>query len=117
MPRRKNSHFLIRASQNRLLKNIDKKLFTVLEKADDKGNVVIEVGRKKGQDSRLANLTVKYEKFSIKEPKNTPKEIKDVSLNAILVEEKEFSEGIEPIKWNSGNSSSRRCFKICALVN
>jgi len=99
MPRRKNSHFLIRASQNRLLKDIDKKLFTALEKADAKGNLVIEVGRKKGQDSRLANLTVKYERLSIKAPKNTPKEIKDVSLNAILVEEREFSDGIEPIKW------------------
>jgi hypothetical protein len=99
LSRRKNSHFLIRAGQNRLLQHVDRKLFTAIEKSNSKGKFTIEVGRKKGQSSRIAELDVKYERLIIKAPKNTSKEIKTVELNVILVEETNPPDGIEAIKW------------------
>jgi hypothetical protein len=99
MDRQKNSHFLVRATQNRLIEHVDRKLFTALENSESKGNLIVEVDRKKGQSSRTANLVVKYETFKIKAPKNSKKDTEEVELNVILVEELDAPEGIEPIKW------------------
>lgn len=98
-PRDKNSHLLVRSCQNRLIEGDKEKLFTALDQLELKGKYSIEVGRKKGQDTRIAELTVKYDKFKIKEPRNTKKEISQVELNVILVEEIKSDEVLEPIKW------------------
>ena len=99
IPRIKNSHFLLRGTQNRLIEHIDKKLFTALENADAKGYVNLDVGRKNGQEARTAELVVKYESIRIKAPKNSKKKTNEIELNVILVEELEAPENIEPIKW------------------
>lgn len=99
IPRIKNSHFLVRGTQNRLIEHIDKKLFTALENADAKGYVNLDVGRKNGQEARTAELVVKYESIRIKAPKNSKKKTNEIELNVILVEELEAPENIEPIKW------------------
>ena len=95
----KNSHFLVRGTQNRLIEHMDKKLFTALENADAKGYVNLDVGRKNGQQARTAELIVKYESIRIKAPKNSKKRTNEIDLNVILVEELEAPENIEPIKW------------------
>jgi len=99
LPRKKNSHFLIRAGQNRLLKEVDEKLFQAIESSPYKGKLNVEVPRKKGQASRTAELTIKYESLEIKAPKNTPKETKSVKLNVILVHEQNPPDDSEAIKW------------------
>ena len=99
IPRIKNSHFLVRGTQNRLIEHIDKKLFTALENADAKGYVNLDVGRKNGHQARTAELVVKYESIRIKAAKNSKKKTNEIELNVILVEELEAPENIEPIKW------------------
>lgn len=97
-PRNENNHLLVRGCQNRIIEG-NKKLFTELEQLELKGKFSIEVGRRKGQDIRIAELTVKYDKFKIKEPRNTKKEKSQVELNVILVEEVNAEEVLDPIRW------------------
>lgn len=99
IPRGKNSHFIVRATQNRLIEHVDRKLFKALDNLESKGSLTLEVGRKKGHSERTAELVVKYERFKVKAPKNSKKETDKVELNVILVEELNAAEGVEPIKW------------------
>lgn len=97
MERKTNSHFLIRAGQNRILYKVDSKLFETMNKSDTKGIIEIDVDRKKGQSSRVAKLSVKYQEVTIKAPRK--KEPRALKINAIYVKEIEAAEGIDGIEW------------------
>lgn len=97
--RKRNSHLLVRAAQDRLINHEDKKLFKGLDNLEVKGNLEVDISRKKGVSSSKAKLNIKYDKFEIKEPKNHKKNIHSVSLNVILVEEEKSGESKEPIRW------------------
>lgn len=97
MKRKINSHFLIRAGQNRILDKKNGKLFETMNNSDTKEIIEIDVDRKKGQSSRIARLCIKYEEVSIKAP--SKKEPKALKINAIYVKEIEAPEGIDGIEW------------------
>jgi hypothetical protein len=95
--RKTNSHFLIRAGQDRLVDSIDRKLFDTMNNAQTKELITVEVDRRKGQSSREATLAVKYQEITFKAP--AKKEPEKIKLNAILVKEVNPPEGIEAIEW------------------
>ncbi|MFN8673187.1 MAG: hypothetical protein U0457_14045 [Candidatus Sericytochromatia bacterium] len=70
--RKRNSHLLVRAAQDRLINHEDKKLFKGLDNLEVKGNLEVDISRKKGVSSRKAKLNIKYI-GEIKEPKNHKK--------------------------------------------
>lgn len=99
LKRKANTHFLVRSCKNRLIKHVDKKLYDAMEKSEVKGTLIVDVTRQKGGSSRKVELGFKFEKLTVKEPKNKPKEIKTVDLNVIVAEEKNPPKNTEAIKW------------------
>jgi hypothetical protein len=92
---------LVRASWNRCVEHPEKYLWDHMEKVPVCGQVTITVPRKKGQPNREATLSIRYDKISLKPPKNRRKEkgIKPLALRIVWAHETDPPDKIEPISW------------------
>ncbi|WP_414517945.1 IS4 family transposase [Nostoc sp. PCC 9305] len=100
-PRRPDSDFLIRATQNRCLDGSEQHLWETLESVDSLGTITLDVKRNPTRPSRTALLTLRYRTITIAPPQNRPKteQLAPITLQAILVTEVDPPPEIEPICW------------------
>jgi len=106
---RLNSHFLVRASQNRKINktSIHSKisgvmLWDFMKNKKRKGIVQVDVPKKETQPKRIANCIIKFEKINIL-PSRCYKGLKKGNLNldiyAIYISEKNPPKGVDKIEW------------------
>jgi hypothetical protein len=89
---------LVRAERDRLLADGQGHLWEKVEKEAVSGVQVIQVPRRKGQPVREAKLAVRYAEVMLKPPQRKA-EMGGVSLWAVLAQEIEAPEGMEPLQW------------------
>jgi hypothetical protein len=89
---------LVRAERDRLLADGQGHLWEKTATAVVSGVQVIQVPRHKGQPAREAKLEIRYAKVSLRPPKRKT-EMVEISLWAVLAQEIEASEGVEPLQW------------------
>ncbi|NET69443.1 MAG: IS4 family transposase [Moorea sp. SIO1G6] len=99
-PRRLNSEFLIRASQNRCLDS-GEKLWSGVESSSHQGHMTVEVKRNPTRKARRATLSIRYTTVTIQPPQNRGKkeQLAPQELQAILVTEEDAPPEVEPIQW------------------
>jgi len=101
LPRRIGSDFLIRATQNRCLKDSDQHLWSYLESVECLGTMKVSVNRNSQRPARTATLSQRYTTITISPPKNRAKleQLEPITLQAILVTEVCPPPDCEPISW------------------
>jgi len=99
LPRRPSDHLLIRATHNRRIEHPDKYLWDAIRKTEVKGKRIIEVGRRKGQSPREAELSVRFMTLTILPPKHLKDKYVPIEVQVILAEEENPPEGIKAISW------------------
>ncbi len=99
LPRRPNDHLLIRAAHNRRIEHPDKYLWDAIRKTEVKGERTIEVGRRKDQPPREAELSVRFTTLTILPPKHLKDKYDPIEVQVILAEEENPPENIEAISW------------------
>ena len=100
-PRRQDSEFLIRATQNRCLADSQEHLWEAIRSVDSRGNMTVEVKRNPMRPARTAILSIRYRTITIQPPQNRTKkeQLVPITLQAILVREEDSPPEIEPIEW------------------
>ncbi len=104
-----NTHFLVRASQNRRINKTaiysevsGEMLWDFMKKKKYRGTVEIDVPKKEEQAKRVANCGIKFEKISVLPPRNY-KGSKEGNVNldiyAIHILEKNPPKGVDKIEW------------------
>jgi hypothetical protein len=96
--------FVVRAKHNRLIKEIDKKLFKRLENLPVCGEAIIEIPRDSRSKLPLRKVTfnVKFGAVTIVTPDYLPEKYekdKGLRLNVVVVEEIDPPHNKKPIKW------------------
>lgn len=101
LPRRQNSHLLIRAAQNRLVDHELKYLWAAIRKSPVLGEVTVELGRKGDQAPRKATLLVRCARLSIQPPSNRKgrSSLPHIPVSVILAEEERPPKGVKPVSW------------------
>jgi len=101
-PRAANSELLIRATHNRKVNHELGYLIPTLNQAPIQGEITLELEQSLKRPVRTAQLQLRALQVSIEVPGNHPKphSLRPVTLNALLVEEKEIpADGSQPICW------------------
>ena len=101
-PRCENGQLLIRAGQNRRVKEELGTLMPTLEQAPIMGERQIEIRRNPQRQARSARVQMRALSITLEVPRNHPKphELKPVVLNGILVEEiGQPEDKSKPIRW------------------
>jgi len=96
------SKILIRASQNRKLameQEETKLLWSALETTEELGEKQLTLAQTKHHIARAAQLSVKVKEVTLKAPYRKATKLEDVTLNAILVEEKNAPNEADKIEW------------------
>ena len=96
-----NSHLLIRGTHNRKVDDKAKYLHAVIGATQPCGTLSVEVKRSPQQQSRTANLTIRYTTLEIQVPWNHKrrKQLNPVKLQVILAREENATAGVNPINW------------------
>ena len=89
---------LVRARYNRTIVNEQNLLWDHVSKQKLSGICHIQVPRKKNKPSRQARLEIRFSKVTLKPPTNKPR-LKQLTLWAILAEETDPPDDVEPLKW------------------
>ena len=91
---------LLRAKTNRIVDNGNQRLLTQLKSKKEAGKIELKVPRKEKQKERKATLLIRYDRVTIKAPKNLRSNIENtLGLYAIYLEEINHPKGVEAIKW------------------
>jgi len=90
-PRRENAHLLVRLAHNRNVKHEENlvPLRDAMERAEVRGEMMVEVGRARERHPRTARLTVKYERMEIQPPVARSKSERLLPMVVWVVEVKE----------------------------
>lgn len=101
LPRRTNSHLLIRAEHNRKVHHELDYLIPTIAQAPILGEKTIEIERNPKRSARQANLTVRGMQLSVAVPRahKQPTQCQPVTVNVLLVEEPIAPTDGEPIRW------------------
>jgi hypothetical protein len=103
LPRPKNMDLLIRATQDRCVQVEDplmKKLWESVEAVPEAAETITtHLEHKPGVAARDVTFTLRWRTVTLLVPANKRKKYAPVTLNAILVTEKEPPEGGEPLSW------------------
>jgi hypothetical protein len=101
LPRRANSHLLIRAEHNRKVQHELDYLIPTIQQAPVLGEKTIEIERNPKRSARKANLTIRGMQLTIEVPRahKQPSQCQPVTLNVLLVEEPIAPSDGEPICW------------------
>lgn len=70
LPRAENVHVVLRVCRDRQVEHPHQKLKAAMATAPIAGEVEVKVSAKKGQSQRLAKLTVRYQRLTLKVPSN-----------------------------------------------
>jgi hypothetical protein len=99
--RPENFHLLIRVTHNRKVDHNAKYLHEAINATLACGQLNVEVKRSPEQQSRIANLTIRFATLEIQVPSNhiRRKQLNPVKLQVILAREEEPPEGVSPISW------------------
>ena len=100
-PRNANKELLIRAQHNRKLADELGYLLPTIEQAPGLGQCTIDIHRNPQRAARRATLTLRAMEVTIEVPQQhlNRSQYEPVSLNVILVEEENPSDGGKPIRW------------------
>ena len=92
---------LVRASHNRLVDHPEKYLWDVMANQQVSGTLTIEVPRQKNRPKRQAELSIRFAKVTLKRPDSiaTPNMPESIPVWAILAEEMNPPDHVEPICW------------------
>ncbi|MFQ6061967.1 MAG: IS4 family transposase, partial [Methanosarcinales archaeon] len=92
---------LVRAAWDRCVEHPQSHLWSFMNHQDIRGNLVINVPRKKDKTSRKAILSIRYNCVTIKPPKNRPKKqgLKPLNLWVVYAKEESPPDEVEPISW------------------
>lgn len=102
-PRPQQVDLLIRATQNRVIEGSEWLLWQTVRQAPVGGCVTIEVEAKDKHPARMADCHVRYQRVTVRPPKNRPAhlpKLKTVTLWAILLEEVASPTGVAPLRWS-----------------
>lgn len=102
-PRLAQVDLLIRATQNRVVDGSEGLLWQTVRQAALAGCVTITVDAKEQQPARTAQCQVRYQRVTVRPPKNRPAhlpKLKAVTLWAILLEEDAPPAGVTPLCWS-----------------
>ncbi|MCG8363500.1 MAG: IS4 family transposase [Pseudanabaenales cyanobacterium] len=105
-PRKSNSELLIRAYQNRSVKQDAtdpevKRLHQAIQQVEPKGELTFELQRTPKRAVREVTLTVRFASFLIQPPQGhlNRHQLKSIRLQAILAEEENPPTGEPPVRW------------------
>lgn len=91
---------LIRAGQNRALCTPDVGLlWPVLDRCPIAGHLKVQVAKQNNQPEREALVSVRYSPVTLKKPQHLPKDIANLALYAVLVQEEQPPVGVTPLCW------------------
>lgn len=106
LPRRPNSHLLIRATHNRCVKRHPEalqveRLQSVMEQTPACGQLTVELRRHPERVARQATLTLRTTTLELQPPQTHPEceRLEPVSLQVILAVEDNPPPGVEPVCW------------------
>jgi len=101
LPRRENSHLLIRVSHNRRVEHEAKYLWDAVRESPVLGEVTVEIGRRGNQPPRKATLTIRVASLSIRPPANRPGKasLPLIPVHMILAQEDAPPSGVKPVCW------------------
>ena len=99
--RAENFHLLIRGTHNRKVDHNAKYLHEAIKASPVRGQLQVEVKRSPQQQSRTAELTIRYATLDIEVPSHhiRRKLLNPVKLQVILVREENPPQGVSPISW------------------
>ena len=86
VPRKSNTHMLIRAAHNRSLDNQEGKLFNVVQAIPSTGTMQVKVCRTDTRKERIAHLEIRYKTVTLNPPRYR-KELPSIQLNAVVATE------------------------------
>jgi hypothetical protein len=89
---------LVRASQNRILAEGQGHLWQKVNEQEIAGIQEVHVPRRGRRPARIACLSVRFVEVTLKPPQKK-KELKDLTLWAILAREEDAPEDVKPIEW------------------
>jgi len=90
--------FIVRAAQDRVIKEHSDGLFETLGNAGKYGEVIVDVPQRGGRSARQATLTLRACSVTLKAPKNNRDAVGELTLNAVLAQEETSAEK-EPLRW------------------
>ncbi len=101
LPRRANSHLLIRAEHNRKVQHELDYLIPTIAQAPILGEKTIEIERNPKRAARKASLTVRGMQLTLAVPRahKQPAQCQPVTVNVLFVEEPIAPADAEPIRW------------------
>ena len=111
-----NHDFLIRATNDRILKGSSKnKLFDFVKKLKSAGVVELDVRKRYNQIARKALLDISFSKVKMLGPKNRKNE--NIECNVVYVIEKNPPENQEPLEWILLTSADVNSFEdACQII-
>jgi hypothetical protein len=92
------AQLLVRAEQDRLLADGQGHLWKQMAQQPVAGTQVLSVPRRANRDPRIARLEVRFKEVRLKPPQRRRK-LGELKIWAILAEEINAPEGVEPLKW------------------
>jgi hypothetical protein len=91
---------LIRAGQNRSVCDPEiGLLWPVLDRCQIAGHLTVQVAKQDNQPAREALVSVRFSPVTLKKPQHLSKDIADIALYAVLVQEEQPPAGITPLCW------------------
>lgn len=101
LPRPSHSHFLIRATQNRVVDHEAHLLWTTLRQQAVGGVLLVDLRRGDERPARQAHLALRWTTVTLQPPRNRPgrADLQPVVVQALLAEEVNAPAGTEPIRW------------------
>jgi hypothetical protein len=102
-PRPRQVELLLRATQNRTIEGSEWLLWQSVRQGPVQGLVTVEVEAKEKQPARTAHCQVRFQRVTIRPPKNRPAhlpKLKAVTLWAILLEEVDAPAGVTALSWS-----------------
>lgn len=96
-----NVHYVIRGHHNRKLLGTNQKLFETLDSQSSLGEIEFEFKERGKASFRKVKQAIKVKKIRIKPTANRGERVnlKPIEITAILAQEKEPKEGVEPLVW------------------
>jgi hypothetical protein len=98
--RKLDTDLLIRAGQNRAVSEPEVGLlWPVLEKQPIAGHLKVQVAKRQDQPAREASVAVRYTSLILRPPQHLRKQMKPLSLYAVLVQEVDPPTTVDPLCW------------------
>lgn len=118
----REQRFIVRIAQDRRLTDADEKLWNHLERRPALGRLTVHVKQKGGRRARDAKVTLRAATVELCPPSrskgaaSSAGDLRELTLQAVLVEELNPPDGVEPLRWRLYTTESAATFEDAALV-